>query len=132
MPDGRDAVIHRVRDAWNRSDAEELRAQMTSDVELHNRLSRLRGQPYLGHPGVAEWTGDVHDAFESFQVEVSEIRHSGDRSIALGPARWSGKGSGIEYTEELGWIVDFEGDLICRLEITSPAEALSIGEKSTG
>src|SRR3954470_16794410 len=81
------AVFKRAIEAINRNDAEALLSELAPDVEWHSALLiAVGGQQamYRGHDGVREWLGDLYATLSEFQLEYSEIRDLGERTVAVG------------------------------------------------
>jgi ketosteroid isomerase-like protein len=92
-------AFKRGLEAGNRGDVDTLLEELDPEVEWHSALHALLGgkeRVFRGHEGVREMIGDLNEAFDEFQVEVSEIRDLGDRLVAIGRTRARGKASGVE------------------------------------
>ena len=81
---------------------------------------------YRGHEGYREFVRDPYDSvFIELHVEYSEVRHLGDRVLAIGHLRARGKESGAETESPIGYVVEFKnGKAVWVREYLDPKEAL--------
>lgn len=103
-------TFERANDAINRRDVEALLLEVHPEVEWHPvLLASVAGAKsvYHGHDGVREWIGDVDDSFERTVSEFSEVRDLGDRIIAFGHLRATGKESGAPVESPIFYVADF-------------------------
>jgi ketosteroid isomerase-like protein len=109
------ALFERGLDAYNRRDPDGFLAMWLPNCEWHPFLTaRVEGDPgYHGHNGLRAWFEDVDEMFSAVHGELDEVREAGERYVALGQMRATGRGSGEEVTSEIGWVFEMEGDL-CR------------------
>jgi ketosteroid isomerase-like protein len=121
-------VFKRGVEAGNRRDVEALLAELDPAVEWHPVLTTTLGGEatvYRGHKGVRELFRDVYEVLTDFQAEVLETRDLGDRLVASGRMRASGRASGAETVSPVGWVVDFENGKVIRIRsYFDPKEAL--------
>ena len=121
-------AFKRFADGNNRRDVEAMLEELDADVEWHSAiLGSLSGEAtvHRGHDGVREMLRDLYEAFSEFQVEFSDIRDRGDRSVAIG--RWITRGeeSGVEVTPPLASVVDFRNGKAIRVKsYLDPEDAL--------
>ena len=103
-------------DAWNEG-VREVRADwIHPDVELVTRFASARGEPYRGYAGVAEWIRDIDENFEDWRLEVDDWHDEGGRVAAVGRVHLKGRGSGVAFPQQMGWLFDFRDGLIVRME----------------
>ena len=96
--------------------------ELDAEVEWHSAvLSSLGGEAtvHRGHDGVREMFGDLYEAFDEIQIDVSEIRDLGDRLVAIGRTRTRGKVSGVETETPLAFAAG------CK----PPAAVIAAGQK---
>jgi hypothetical protein len=59
---------------------------------------------------------EIDENFESWRLTIGEIREiRTDRYLVLGRVHLRGRGSGVEFDQPVAWLLDWEGDLLCRL-----------------
>ena len=75
---------------WNRGIVELPRDEAHPDIEVHSRLSKMRGRPYRGY-----------------------------RLLVVGHVRYRGRGSGASIDMPAAWIFDFQDGRCVRLETFS-------------
>ena len=112
-----------ARDAYNARDADAFAAVWNPDCEWHPFLTaRVEGDPgYHGHNGIRAWFEDVDEMFSEIHVELGPIREVGDRLLVLGQMTATGRGSGLEVSSEVGWVVEPRGEqLPARLGLHEP------------
>jgi len=113
--------------AWNRGDREGWLASTHPEVEWSSAIQRqvegsdhvYKGQAEVGHFW-DEWRAlwDVH-------IDASEVRDLGDSVLVLAEFRATGKGSGAEVEQSIGYLFEFEDGLIRRAKAyLTPEEAL--------
>ena len=81
----------------NRRDVEGLLRGMDPQVRFEHRLAALQGS-FVGIDGVRGWLEDLFEHFEASRTHIDcpDIRDLGDRVLALGTVRATGKESGVE------------------------------------
>ena len=109
-------VLREAVSAFNRQDRGAIDRVLAPDVEMVNALSEIRGRPYEGHDGAYQWVDDLEATFESIDISVDEVESvRGDRVLGLGRAKVTGRGSGIDYDREVGFVMDLRDGRICRI-----------------
>ena len=119
-------LLEQLRDAYNARDADAFAAVWNPDCEWHPFLTaRVEGDPgYHGHNGIRAWFEDVDEMFSEMHVELGQFREIGDRLLVLGQMTATGRGSGAEVSNEVGWVVEPRGERFQRgWAYTSHAEA---------
>ena len=118
-------------DASNRRDIEALLEVLGPEVEWHTVVHAvLTGDAtvFRGHDGVREMFGDLYEAFDEIQIDVSEIRDLGDRLVAIGRNHSRGKESGAELEFPFAFLVEFKnGKAVSVRAFSDPKEALEAG-----
>jgi ketosteroid isomerase-like protein len=82
-------------EAFDRMDVPGLLRLMDPEILFEHRLADLYGSA-VGLEGVEAFCADVAEHFDALKVECPDVRDLGDRVLALGTARITGKGSGVE------------------------------------
>src|SRR5918995_1563195 len=88
-------VIRAVIEAINRDDGEGAVQRMDLGIRFDHRLGALQGN-VVGHDGVRVLFADFAEHFDSWRIYCEDIRDLGDRVLALGTVRATGKESGAE------------------------------------
>jgi hypothetical protein len=121
-----------IRETWKRwnageRDPDQLGSGLTDDFELH---SALTGRVFHGRQGVSDWMAEIDGSFGAWRLHVDEVRPAGpDRYLVLGGVHLQGRGSGVEFDQPIGWVVEFEGDLTRRLfNFASHEEAIEAAD----
>jgi ketosteroid isomerase-like protein len=99
--------------AFNRGDVEEALQGFDTDVVFEPQVSVVEGA-FTGLDGVRAFLTGSADLYEVFQVDYSEVRDLGDRVLAFGTARSTGKESGIETGVPLAVVANFRDGLCTR------------------
>jgi ketosteroid isomerase-like protein len=82
-------------EAINRRDIESFLQGLDSEIQFEHRLAALEGS-FVGLDGVRGWFADLVEHFGAWRIYCEDIRDLGDRVIALGTIRATGKESGVE------------------------------------
>ena len=121
MSGGREALLRRQWQRWNAGDRESHMGQIAEDFVVE---SALTGRTFDGPEGLADWMAEIDESFESWRTWIDEVREvTADRYLVLGGVHLRGRGSGVEFDQPIGWVVDFSGDRIVRLRNLADHEA---------
>ena len=82
-------------EAINRMDIPGALQFMDPEVQFDHRVADLQGSA-TGLEQVRGLFADFAENFDALQVDCPDIRDLGDRVLALGTTRATGKGSGVE------------------------------------
>ena len=82
-------------EAWNRRDIEAALQGVDPEIQFEHRLAALQGS-FVGLDGVRGWLADLLEHFGAWRIYCEDIRDLGDRVLALGTIRATGKESGVE------------------------------------
>ncbi len=82
-------------EAFDRMDIPGVLRLLDPEIRFEHRLAALQGS-YVGLDGVEGFLADVAEHFDALKVECPDVRDLGDRVLALGTTRITGKGSGVE------------------------------------
>ncbi len=88
-------LIRAVIEAMNRDDGEGALQRMDPEIRFEHRLAALQGS-FVGHEGVRGLFADFAEHFDIWRIYCEDIRDLGDRVLALGTVRATGKESGAE------------------------------------
>ncbi|MGH2953138.1 MAG: hypothetical protein ACRDK9_03820 [Solirubrobacterales bacterium] len=130
----RHELLDQVFAAVERHDLESVEAWFERhahpEVEFTSVLtSGVEGRVYRGKRGMVVWAKDVVDAVR-ITYGNREYRDVGDTVVVvLVRPMLEGRGSGVEIQLEVGFVVEYEGDLARRgASYASHAEALAAAE----
>lgn len=98
-------------EAFNHGDIPGLLRFMDPEIRFEHRLAALQGN-FVGLGGVRGWFADLAEYFENGQVHITRIRDLGDRVLALGTLRATGKGSGVEAGGPFAVVASFKDGVI--------------------
>jgi ketosteroid isomerase-like protein len=93
-------------EAVNRNDVPGALRFMDPDIYFECQVAPLQGS-YARHAGVREFLADLAEVFETVELHCPDVRDLGDRVLALGTARGTGKGSGIDLETPLTVVARF-------------------------
>jgi ketosteroid isomerase-like protein len=127
VPDENLEIAKRLYGAFNERDMKAFLEGCDPDIELHSRFTGAVGvKLYRGHEGLGEWSRDLNDVWEYFEVELDSLTQLDDgRVLALGTLHGKGRGSGLELREKIAHISTFrDGRLLELHTYTDRAEAL--------
>ena len=100
-----------VIDAMNRRNIESVLQGMDPGIQYEHRLAALEGS-FVGLDGVRGWFADLVEHFGAWRIYCEDIRDLGDRVLALGTNRTTGKESGVETELPFTVVARFKDGLI--------------------
>lgn len=123
--------IHESFEAINRRDFDAAVRPAHPDVEIHARMAAVEGSTWRGRDGVREWIEETFEAFDTFHLDVREMRWLGDRCLTFAHLRARGRQSGIELDRPWIYLATMRDGLIIRLEsFVDEKEALAAAQVS--
>jgi hypothetical protein len=133
----RHELLDEVFDALERHDLESVEAWFErhahQDVTFTSALtSGVEGRVYRGRRGLVNWANDISEAV-SITYGARDYRDMGDDVVVmLGRPQLEGRGSGVQIQLEVGFVIEFEGELARRgASYPSHAEALGAANALT-
>ena len=96
---------------WNAGDFEGALRYCHPEIRFEHRLMELQGG-VTGIEAYREWIDDSRQLFDSWTVDVDDIRDLGDRVLALGTVTAVGKGSGVETKMPFAVVTEFSDGLV--------------------
>jgi ketosteroid isomerase-like protein len=122
-------TVQRTVDAWNADDLDAFLAELDADVEWHPSIEPgLEGTAtiYRGHDGARKaWMEYRGEAWERLTSRPQEFRDLGESVLLLGQIDITARATGIEFSQELGELIEFRGGKIARVrDFLTYAEAL--------
>ena len=102
--------------AFNERDLEGWLAIVSEDVEIESRFSTVHSR-YRGHAAIRRWWDDLGEAWESMEVEATDVRQvAEDQTLALINLHAKGRGSGLVVHEPSAHRVTWRDGLWIRLD----------------
>ena len=89
-------IVRRAHDALNRGDAEALAGLCAPDFRLDMSDRVFNPEVYSGHDGIRRFVAEVHQVWETFTWEPTDLKEAGDVVLALVHSVGRGRGSGLE------------------------------------
>jgi ketosteroid isomerase-like protein len=89
-------IVRRAHDALNRGDAEALAVLCAPDFRLDMSDRVFNPEVYSGHDGIRRFVAEVHEVWETFTWEPTDVKETGDLVLALVHSVGRGRGSGLE------------------------------------
>jgi ketosteroid isomerase-like protein len=89
-------TVRRAHDALNRGDAEALVALCAPDFRLDMSDRVFNPDVYSGHDGIRRFLAEVHEVWETFTWEPTELMESPDVVLAVVRSVGHGRGSGMD------------------------------------
>ena len=111
-------LVKRFVDAYNRRDVEAMLNDLDPEIEWHSGILTALGRDaavYRGHDGFRQGLRDIYEALGETQIEYSEIRDLGSRTLAIGRFRARGRGSGAEIDSPNASVADFKNGKAVRI-----------------
>ena len=114
---------------WNAGDRSPPLELFDPDVEIRTAIGdAFSGEPFRGHEGAREWLAGLDENFETWDLVVEEFLERGDTIVGLGRIHARGRGSGIEFDQDVGWVFQIRDGKMLRLHtFLDREEALAAG-----
>jgi ketosteroid isomerase-like protein len=121
--------IKRLVEAWNTDDLDAYLAELDAEIEWHPSIEPgLEGRTtvFRGHDDVRRaWREYRGEAWERLTPRPQEFRDLGDSALVLGQMDLTARATGIEFSQEIGQLVEFRAGKIIRVhDFLTHAEAL--------
>ena len=114
MTSDEENVIRAIFTRWNAGVWEVDGALVHPEVELH---SAMTNSVWRGHVGVQAWIDEIREQFETWFLELSELREVGPGNwLGLGEIKARGKTSGLNLDQTAGWMFRFRDGKVDRLQ----------------
>jgi ketosteroid isomerase-like protein len=105
-------IVRRAHDALNRSDADALAALCAPDFRLDMSDRVFNPEVYLGHDGIRRFMGEVHEVWESFTWEPTDVKEAADVVLALVHSVGHGRGSGLDIERHSAMLWQIPGETL--------------------
>jgi ketosteroid isomerase-like protein len=111
------ALVRRTYELFNERDAEGIVALMDPAGELYPyAIEESRGAGYRGHDGLRSYVADIGRTFESFRVDIAEVRDVGD-GVVLAQGRIRGRtADGIDMDMAAAWLWTVHDGRLTRMQ----------------
>jgi ketosteroid isomerase-like protein len=122
-------VVQRLVEAWNADDLDAYLAGLDADVEWYPSIEPgLEGKAtvFRVHDDVRKaWREYRGEAWERLTPRPQEFRDLGESVLVLGQIDLIARATGIEFSQEIGQLIEFRGGKIVRVrDYLTHAEAL--------
>jgi ketosteroid isomerase-like protein len=108
-------IVRRAHDALNCGDAEALAALCAPDFRLDMSDRVFNPDVYSGHEGIRRFVAEVHEVWETFTWEPTELKEAGDVVFALVHSVGRGRGSGLEIDRHSAMLWQIPEETLLRL-----------------
>jgi ketosteroid isomerase-like protein len=113
VSDRREQLVRDIYARWNSGERELAPEEIHEDAVVY---SAMTGDTFRGRDGIRRWMAEIDEQFDEWRLTIDEIRSiSGERLLVLGGVHFRGRASGAEFDQPMGWLVDFDSDLITAL-----------------
>jgi ketosteroid isomerase-like protein len=89
-------IVRRAHDALNHGDTEALAILCAADFRLDMSDRVFNPAVYSGHDGIRRFLAEVHEVWETFTWEPTDVKEAGDVVLALVHSLGRGRESGLE------------------------------------
>jgi ketosteroid isomerase-like protein len=89
-------IVRRAHDALGHGDAEGLASLCAVDFRLDMSDRVFNPEVYSGHDGIRRFMAEVHEVWETFTWEPTDVKEAADLVLALVHSVGRGRGSGLE------------------------------------
>jgi ketosteroid isomerase-like protein len=89
-------IVRRAHEALNRGDAQALAALCAPDFRLDMSDRVFNPEVYSGHQGIRRFVAEVHEVWDTFTWEPTEVTEAGDVVLALVHSVGRGRVSGLD------------------------------------
>jgi ketosteroid isomerase-like protein len=108
-------ITQEIYDAFNQRDFDSMLAHAEPEFEVHDR--DRTGLVHRGHDGWRSFIREWMETWDSYTVEVEEIKRNGDHVFIYLMQHGVGKESGIEFREHFSQVLTFSGEKVVRFAI---------------
>jgi ketosteroid isomerase-like protein len=89
-------IVRRAHDALNHGDPEALAILCAADFRLDMSDRVFNPAVYEGHDGIRRFLAEVHEVWETFTWEPTDVKEADDVVLAMVHSRGRGRESGLE------------------------------------
>jgi ketosteroid isomerase-like protein len=111
------ALVRRTYELFNARDAEGIVALMDPEGELYPyAIDDHRAEGYRGHDGLRRYVADVVRLFDTFEVQIDDVRDAGD-DVVLADGRLKGRThTGVEIDMAAAWLWTVRDGRLTRMQ----------------
>jgi ketosteroid isomerase-like protein len=126
-------IVRRAHDALNRGDAEGLAALCAADFRLDMSDRVFNPEVYSGHDGIRRFMTEVHEVWETFTWEPTELTETDDLVLALVHSVGHGRGSGLKIDRHSAMLWRIPGETLLAMTFyRDPSAARRAAEINSG
>jgi hypothetical protein len=119
-------IVERILDCWGK--LEPIPRELLDDeVEFVNAREAIEPGTRHGRGEFDEAGSSFRRAYSSLEIEVERRSEAGDRIGVIARLELTGRGSGIEFTERMGWLFTLRDEKLLRFEWSRDPEGLLSG-----
>jgi ketosteroid isomerase-like protein len=110
-------LVRRTYELFNARDPEGIVALMDPDGELYPyAIHERRADGYRGHEGLRQYVADVALLFETFRVDIEDIREAGD-DVVVASGRLRGEThTGVTVDMAAAWLWTVRDGRLARMQ----------------
>jgi ketosteroid isomerase-like protein len=110
-------LVRRTYELFNARDPEGIVALMDPDGELFPyAIDERRAEGYRGHEGLRQYVADVERLFDTFHVDIEDIRDAGD-DVVVASGRLRGEThSGVTVDMAAAWLWTVRDGRLARMQ----------------
>jgi ketosteroid isomerase-like protein len=105
-------IVRRAHDALNHGDAEALCILCASDFRLDMSDRVFNPDVYSGHDGIRRFLAEVHEVWETFTWEPTDVEEAGDVVLVLIHSIGRGRESGLEIDRHSAMLWHIPGETL--------------------
>ena len=105
-------IVVRAHEALNCGDADALAALCAPDFRLDMSDRVFNPEVYLGHDGIRQFMGEVHEVWDSFTWEPTDVMEADDVVLALVHSVGHGRGSGLDIERHSAMLWQIPGETL--------------------
>jgi ketosteroid isomerase-like protein len=105
-------IVRRAHDALNRGDAEALTTLCAPDFRLDMSDRVFNPDVYSGHDGIRRFLAEVHEVWETFTWEPTDVKEAGDAVLVLVHSLGRGRESGLEIDRHSAMLWQIPDDML--------------------
>ena len=109
-------LVQQGYEAWNSGDRSWVLEHMSTDVEWITPTDDPDPGVYHGHRGVEEYWAQWRAAVGQLSFDIEEMIDAGDAVIVVARRQGRGEHSGLEVSDQVIQVFEFEGDQCVRVK----------------